>query len=228
MSALSSAAAAAVVWCVLWSALPGQALCRNGGSLTGREASAELMPHINAAVAAAQAAAAASASDAGFVFAPSKPHAGLVQDVAEIERLLGAGDRRRANDVAVRAQLWAHALIISSNLTREDYQAVVRAFTEASLPDSSSLRTLYNVLAGTGPGVRAWPSGGCMWCAATRLACPRPAPSLTCAHPPRLPTCAFARVFHAAVWCALHFLHFSPPSPSAPASPAPPFPPHHH
>ena len=134
-----------------------QALCKHGGSLVGRsaqQAAADLVPHLQTAAHASSVGDPSLGSAAGFRFQPSKAPDALVTDIADIERRLAGGDRRGATDVAVRAELWAHALIISSHLTQADYQEVVQAFVKSSLPESSTLRALYTVFAGGNSTVR--------------------------------------------------------------------------
>ena len=79
----------------------------------------------------------------------------------DIERKLFNGDKSGACQMAQSAGLWAHALIISSNMNPEAYQAVVANFVRVELSaDSSSgsvsvyrnkpaLKALYSIFSGS-------------------------------------------------------------------------------
>lgn len=91
---------------------------------------------------------AAGAGGSGYVLRPPFADDALLGAIADIEAKLRAGDKKAAVDAAVAHHLWSHALIISSHLTREEYQKVVAGFVAQTLPATSPLRPLYAVFGG--------------------------------------------------------------------------------
>jgi hypothetical protein len=72
--------------------------------------------------------------------------------IAQIESLLVHGHREQALELAVSARLWGMALVISSIIDRERYQAVVRQYADACLAAGSPAHTLSLIFSGQAAG----------------------------------------------------------------------------
>eukprot|EP00124_Ichthyophonus_hoferi_P001710 Ihof_evm4s97 gene=Ihof_evmTU4s97 len=76
----------------------------------------------------------------------------------EMHKLLLLGKRKEAVNVAVRGQLWDHALVISSHIDASTFHEVVAAFTDHELPGTHALPSLYNLYCNRPPvlDVQQW------------------------------------------------------------------------
>ncbi|KAJ2710536.1 hypothetical protein H4R19_003701, partial [Coemansia spiralis] len=76
---------------------------------------------------------------------------GSAEDLRDLETLLLAGKRSEAIDIARQRGMWAHALVVASCTGKQDWQAVVSAYTGSVLRgDHACLGTQYRLFAGLG------------------------------------------------------------------------------
>ena len=64
-------------------------------------------------------------------------------NLRHLEELLAEGNALKACEEAVRRSMWAHALILAAQISREAYQKVLSEFALASLSEGTPLRSLY-------------------------------------------------------------------------------------
>eukprot|EP00029_Vermamoeba_vermiformis_P004110 TRINITY_DN1463_c0_g4_i1.p1 TRINITY_DN1463_c0_g4~~TRINITY_DN1463_c0_g4_i1.p1 ORF type:complete len:1658 (-),score=452.80 TRINITY_DN1463_c0_g4_i1:8-4981(-) len=70
------------------------------------------------------------------------------QALSEMQDLLIRGKKEEALRLALDAQLWPHAMLISRTMSPEAFAQTVSQFACSSLPEGSPLRTLYLLLVG--------------------------------------------------------------------------------
>jgi hypothetical protein len=70
------------------------------------------------------------------------------QALSEMQDLLIRGKKEEALRLALEAQLWPHAMLISRTMSQDTFAQTVSQFACSSLPEGSPLRTLYLLLVG--------------------------------------------------------------------------------
>ena len=70
--------------------------------------------------------------------------------MAEVQRLLLAGQHEDACRVAMHAGLWGHALLLSSHINAQLCNEVIAAFAERSFVPGDPVQTLYYLYGGSG------------------------------------------------------------------------------
>jgi hypothetical protein len=69
------------------------------------------------------------------------------KELEQIQRLLVAGKRQDAIKLAIVQHQWAHALVLSQQVSAKAFQDTVAAFAQGTLPEGDPARTLFLLFA---------------------------------------------------------------------------------
>ena len=78
----------------------------------------------------------------------SPPPVGSPETAKDLSRLLLAGNRADAVKAAMSGNLWAHALIIASFVSKDVYNDVITSYAQAHVGSGDPVRTLLDLFGG--------------------------------------------------------------------------------